>query len=352
MTHFDNPFVLAALLLLPLVPFVLRFARRRTRVSFSSIALAAPVPRTLRLRLRWLPDFFRLAALALLIFAAARPQLVSGKTKTSTEGIAIQIVLDRSGSMREPISTDGDQLTKMTVVKKALANFVLGDDKTLRGRTGDMIGLITFARYADTLSPLARVHQPIVDAANQVQPAEVRAEDGTAIGDALALAAARLKRAEEEVARSAPKDGSKPEFQIKSKVIILLTDGQNNAGEASPYDAAKLAKDWGIRLYTIGVGTGERLVQTIFGTQRMPGGDVDERMLKEIAGETGGRYYAAESPASLAQACTDIDSLEKSKIDSTQYSHRTELFGPYAAAATVFLALELLMGTTVFRRIA
>jgi len=257
--------------------------------------------------------------------------------------------------MREPISGDGDQLTKMSVVKKALANFVLGDDKTLRGRTGDMIGLITFARYADTISPLARVHQPLVDAATQVQPAEVRAEDGTAIGDALALAAARLKRAEEEVARSAPKDGSKPEFQIKSKVIILLTDGQNNAGEESPYDAAKLAKDWGIRLYTIGVGGGDRVVnvQTIFGMQRMAAGsDVDERMLREIAGETGGKYYAAESPASLAQACTDIDSLEKSKIDSTQYTQRTELFGTYAAIAVALLALEVLFGATVFRRVA
>jgi Ca-activated chloride channel family protein len=294
----------------------------------------------------------RLACLALLTAALARPQETSGHTKTSTEGVAMQLVIDRSGSMREPLDVSGQQVSKIDLVKQVVKDFVSGNGRDLNGRPGDMIGLITFARYADTLAPLSRSHEPLIDAAQRIPLALTRGEDGTAIGDGLALAAARLKHAEEEVAANAPKEG-KAEFTIKSKAIVLLTDGQNNAGQVSPEEAAKLAKEWGIRVYTIGVGAGERYATMggIFGDRKVAvGSDIDERMLTEIAAMTGGKYWPAENGESLRKAYAEIDALEKTRIDSTEFTSYTERFLPFALGAACLLALELLLANTVLRR--
>ena len=350
-----HPAILALLIALPALGWLGVFLRRTAVAPISSTRALEGAPRTWRLTLRWLPSGLRLAALALVVGALARPQESTGWTTTSTEGIAIQIVFDRSGSMRESIGGEGGDTPKIDIARKTVADFIHGDGRKLKGRSGDMIGLIAFARYADTLSPLARAHEAVVEAANRIQPAEVRAEDGTAIGDALALAAARLKRAEEDDSRHNPADGSKPEYSIKSKAIILMTDGENNAGEVSPYEAATQAKEWGIHVYTIGVGAGERFVtmNTPFGTQRMPmGSDVDERMLKSIAETTGGAYFSAGSPDALASAYAAIDSLERSRIDATQHSAHRELFMPLAVSALAVLALELALSCTVLRRVA
>lgn len=350
---FAHPYLLLLIAMLPLVGLGLRRSRRPSVAPLPSAGALAAAPTTWRLALSWLPSALRLFTLALVFVALARPQESSGWTTTSTEGIAVQIVLDRSGSMREPIGGDTGDTSKIEVARKTVAAFVQGDGKKLKGRTGDMVGLIAFARYADTLSPLARTHESLVEAVKRVQPAEVRAEDGTAIGDALALAAARLKRAEEDLSREA-KDGRKPEFSIKSKVIVLMTDGQNNCGDVSPYDAAEQAKQWGIRVYTIGVGAGERIVRmnTLFGPQEVPmGNDVDERMLRQIAQATGGEYFSAGSPDALAAAYAAIDKLETSRMDSTQHTAHTELFTPVAIAAAGALALELLLAQTAFRRV-
>lgn len=346
------------LLLLLAIPIIAIFAYRSTRLEVATLPGVASFHvshMTWRRSLRWVPAALRLLALTLIITALARPQALTGWTTTSTEGLAIQIVYDRSGSMSEPIDGEEGGETKNQVAVKALTDFVKGDGKDLKGRLGDMIGLIAFARYADTISPLARVHQPLIDAALRLKPVENRSEDGTGIGDALALAAARLKRAEEEVARDKPADRKKPDFQIKSKVIVLMTDGQNNAGDISPYDAAKLAKEWGIRIYTIGVGAGEKVVtvDTPFGKRRMNrGSDVDERMLRDISRETGGAYFAAGDPKSLEEAYASIDKLEKTKIDSTEHSQRTELFVPLVVIAIAGLAVELFLSNTLLRRIA
>ncbi len=347
-----HPALLVVLGLLPVVAVLHARAQRAGVAPISTtgpLARRAPSPRT---SLRWVPIALRLGCGALLVVALARPRESKGWTTTSTEGLAIQIVLDRSGSMREPM--DATEVSKSTVARRTLADFVRGDGKDLKGRTGDMIGLIAFARYADTVSPLARVHQPLLDAAARIEPVEVRQEDGTAIGDALALAAARLKRADEDVTRQTPVDGRAPDFQIKSKVVILMTDGQNNAGEASPYDAADQARAWGIRVYTIGVGAGERTVtmSTPFGPQKMSvGSDVDERLLTKIASTTGGAYFAADSPTALRDAYAAIDRLEKTKIDATEHTAYTERFAPFGAGALALLALELLIANTYLRRV-
>lgn len=354
MNHLANPNALWMLVVVGCVAALLAVRPRRGRVVYSSLATIRGVARTWRTRLRFVPPLARVLALAAIVVALARPQETSGKTRTSTEGVAIQIVLDRSRSMLEGIDIGGRQATKLSVVQRVLSDFVNGDEKQLKGRTGDMIGLITFARYADTLAPLSRTHEALVTAANRVKVAETVSEGGTAIGEGLALAAARLKRAEEEIARSAPKDGKKPDFTIKSKVIVLLTDGENNQGSVSPNEAAKLAAAWGIKVYAIGVGAGPRFttVQTAFGAQRVPtgGSDVDERTLKAIAEATGGRYFAAESADSLRQASTEIDRLEKSKIETDEYTQATERFGPFAMAALGLVLCELLLSATVLRR--
>lgn len=352
---FAHPWVLWLLALIALLPLVRRRLDRPAPIPLPGFARTAPPgSATWRVRLRGLPGFLRLVALGLLVVALARPQETTGWTTTSTEGVAIQVVYDRSGSMREPMPDD-ESKTKNEVARKALVDFVKGDGGTLRGREGDMVGLIAFARFADTISPMARVHGPLLDAAARLQPVDNRAaEDGTAIGDALALAASRLKRAEEEVARSTAREGGKPSFEIKSKVIVLMTDGQNNAGEASPLDAAELAKRWGIRIYAIGVGAGDRTaaIDTPFGRQLIPRGNaVDERLLTQIAESTGGSYFSAGTTASLEAAYAAIDSLEKSRIDSTRHSNKTERFLPFALAAAGTLAAEWLLASLLLRRI-
>lgn len=347
-----QPYMLFLLALLPVMAVLRNQNLRASVVPVPTIDALAAGARSVRVSLRWVPLALRLASLALLVLALARPREPKGWTTTTTEGLAIQIVLDRSGSMREPMG--GSDASKSAIARKTISDFVGGNAKDLKGRAGDMIGLIAFARYADTVSPLARVHQPLLDAAARLEPVEVRQEDGTAIGDALALAAARLKRADEDVARQKPADGTPPEFQIKSKVVILMTDGQNNAGDISPYDAAAQAKEWGIRVYTIGIGAGERTVtmNTPFGPQKMPmGSDVDERMLRDIAASTGGAYFSGDSPSALRDAYAAIDQLEKTKIDSTEHTAYAEHFAPLGVGALALLALELLLSGTCLRRV-
>lgn len=354
MNHLAHPEALALLVLVPVAAWAL--SRRRGAgggLSYSAAARAAALPRTWRVRLRWLPGALRLVALALLVVAIARPQETSGQRRTNTEGIALQVVMDRSGSMREPIEFEDEEWSKLEVVQRVLSAFVLGDGKGLKGRPGDMIGLIAFARFADTISPLARVHGPLVEAAKQVQVASTRAEDGTAIGDALSLAAARLKRAEEEVARAQRGSSGRPEFTIKSKAIVLLTDGQNNAGEASVDEAAALCKQWGIRIYAIGVGAGERfaVMRGLFGDQRIPvGSGIDERTLRAAAEATGGRYWPAEDGESLARAYAEIDAMEKTRIEVREFTSVRERFVPLVVAALGLVVLESLLGATVLRR--
>lgn len=351
---FAHPWVLLLLLAVALVPLLRRRLHRTPPIVLPGVSEGPAGGVTWRVRLRGVPIVLRMCGLALLVVALARPQETTGWTTTSTEGVAIQIVYDRSGSMREPMP-DNESMTKNEVARDALVKFVKGDGTSLRGREGDMVGLIAFARFADTIAPMARVHGPLLDVAARLQPVENRAaEDGTAIGDALALAASRLKRAEEEIARASVREGGTPSFEIKSKVIVLMTDGQNNAGEASPVDAAELAERWGIRIYAIGVGAGERTtaIDTPFGRQIVPRGNaVDERLLTHIAESTGGAYFSAGTTRSLEEAYAAIDSLEKSRIDSTRHSSRTERFLPLVIAAAAALGAEWLTALLLFRRI-
>ena len=371
------PFALALFRLLPLLLWAMR-RRARPVMMFPGLAIVRPAGRTVRQRLAWLPSALRIAAVAALVIGVARPQTGLGEIRTTANGIAMVTVIDRSASMRETMPYQGETMSRIRAVKRVFKEFVEGDQKNLAGRPEDLIGLVTFARYADTVAPLTRSHEALSKLVDGILLAADRGnEAGTAIGEGLALAAARLKQAEEDIERLAreqategpalPKVGEsgavepavseapEPEFTIKSKIIILMTDGDENTGAISAQQAADLAKQWGIKIYAIGIGSddnGAFLVNTPMGAMRVQGrgGGVNDQLLKDIARSTGGKYYAATDGESLKAIYADIDSLEKTEIKSTEYTSYSESFWLWAAAGGAALALELVLASTLLRR--
>lgn len=351
--QFYSPWNLLLLLLLPLAAYLVRRKRFSAAMKFSSVDKFSACPVSWRIKLRPILLVARFLCIALLIVALARPRKGTMLSEISTEGVAIQVVLDRSGSMREQMDYFGRTLNRLEVAKKVLSDFVKGNDKELTGRPGDLIGLITFARYADTKCPLVHAHDALLEFMNQTQLVSVRSEDGTAIGDALGLGAARLRKAEEELVNRKHRLGidadQADEFKIKSKIIILLTDGYNNTGEYAPLEAAQLAKKWGIKIYTIGIGSPGSVRAGFFNLTM--GQDLDERLLKAIAENTGGFYGRADDAKSLVEIVKKIDELEKTKVKSIQYARFSERFHIWAYGALCLLVFEILSACTIFRKI-
>ena len=205
--------------------------------------------------------------------------------------------------------------------------------------------------------PLVHSHNVLVEFLKKSEIVKLRNEDGTAIGDAIALAAARLKKAEDEIAmrkRTLGFDAEADGFEIKSKVIILLTDGINNAGQYIPLEAAELARQWGIKIYTIGIGSDRSFMtmQTMMGAFKVPTEqNLDEGLLKSIADNTGAFYGRADDAKTLSEIITRIDELEKTEVKSVEYTQYAEMFGPWTFAALIVLAAEILAGCTIFRKI-
>ncbi len=308
---------------------------------------------SVRTWLRWLPLAVRAGVLSVLAVAIARPQTLTGRIETAKEGVAIQIVIDRSASMGAPMTFEGRSLERLEVVKRVLKDFLLGDGKQLKGRADDLVGLIVFSGYADTLAPLVHSHEIVVDLANQTQLAPpALPEGGTAIGDALALAASRLKSAEEQIQKLSDANQG-PEFKIKSKIIVLLTDGEHNRGEILPEQAAQLAAEWGIKIYSIGIGgTGGVVYIPGIDGRRIPIRDhVDERTLIAISSRTGGRYWNARNAESLREIYQEIDRLEKVSVSSQRRTVFEERFPPLARASLWLLGAELLLSTVFLRRL-
>ena len=213
------------------------------------------------------------------------------------------------------------------------------------------IGMIVFARYPDTICPLTLAHGALPEFLKSVHLVKSREEDGTAIGDAVALAAARLKKAEDTLKEE---NNGKDKYKIKSKVIVLLSDGENNSGKRTPMQAAELAKEWGIKIYTIAIGGGEAVtsIQTPFGTYKVPlGQQVDTSSLKAIARETGGFFGEADNTRALIDIYKKIDSMEKSEIESIRFVDYRESFLWLAVAGFLLIICEVILRNTVFRRI-
>ncbi len=336
-------------LLLPLIPAALYWAVRRNRRA------AAPFPASKPLRLAggsWrtalapVPWVLRGGALTLLVIVLARPQMGSERIRDLSRGIAIEMVVDRSSSMGAEMRYRSRNVTRLEAVKRVFADFVDGSGD-LPGRPNDLLGMITFARYPDTVCPLTLSHETLTGLIGDVNLVQERSEDGTAIGDAVTLAAARLRTAEEALQR---RTGEQQEYEIKSKIIILLTDGENNAGQRSVEQAAKLAAEWGIKVYAIGVGQ-DRNISTAFGVVTIPKTPgVDDESLRNLAKSTGGIYRLATDATSLIEIYKEIDELEKSEIQAVRYLDYQELFAPFALTGLLLIAAESLLSGTVLRR--
>lgn len=318
------------LYLLLLVPAIVAFYILKQQKAFASIRmpglepLQAPV-KTFRNYLRHILFALRMIAISLLIIVLARPQSTDRFRDVSTEGIDIILALDISGSM---LARDF-RPNRLEASKNVATEFI-------SGRPYDRIGLVVFSGETFTQCPLTTDHAVLINLLREIESGMI--EDGTAIGMGLANAVTRIKDSE-----------------AKSKVIILLTDGINNRGEVAPATAAGIAKTFGIRVYTIGVGSRGMApypVQTPFGTQyqNMPV-EIDEDILKDIAANTGGRYFRATDNNKLVEVYSEIDKLEKSKIDVRQFTKKEEEYLPLAIIAFSLLAIELLLRFTILRKL-
>ncbi|MSR68769.1 MAG: VWA domain-containing protein [Phycisphaerales bacterium] len=336
--------------------------RRRVRIGFSSAAVAAAGGTSHFVRLRWVPSALRCGAIGLLAFCLARPVIANSQTKVFVEGAAIQFVVDRSGSMRAlDFELDGARSNRLDAVKRVGSAFIRGGDGLL-GRPDDLVGLIVFARFADSLSPLTVDHGYMVDALNKVQPAVDQSEDGTAIGDAVALGVDRLRDA---MSNAKTADGRQP---IRSAALILMTDGENNAGDVDPRVAADLAATYGIKIYAIGVGTrgmapfpmgvdprGRQIIRNVPVS-------IDEALLTDIAKRTGGAYFRATDTKSLQAIYEQIDQMEKTTTEQRQSLHFTDLavqsfnfsgfsVPPFLVGVVLLICAELLLVSTRFRSV-
>ncbi len=332
------PWLLVLLAALPAGWWLRRRRQGAHAVRFSAVADVRAAARSWRHRLVVLLPVLRTAALAALIIAAARPVSPDQTSRVFAEGVAIQLVLDTSGSMRDlDLSPPGQTRSRLDVVKDVVRRFVTGDPQLgLAGRENDLIGLIRFARYADAVCPLTLDHRHLLDVLRSTRIVRSRSEDGTAIGDGLALAVERLRDLKRSTA-------SGEQLRIVSRVVILLTDGENNYGHVTPRQAGDLAAHFGIKVYTILAGTGQNRG---FGL-RTP---VDDSDLRYIATTTGGRFFHARDGRSLREIYGEIDKLERSRVEERRYLRWGERSLPLLVAAFATLALEVVLGATWLRK--
>ena len=324
---FAYPWILYFLLIIPLLItwYVWKGRKKQAAINYSSLKMFEKIPATFRERLRHLPFALRMLALIFLIIALSRPQNYSAGQSINAEGIDIAMVLDISGSMlAEDLKPNRLEAAKNVI------------DKFISARTTDRIGLVIFSREAFTQCPLTIDYSVLRNLLADIKTGMI--EDGTAIGNGIANGINRLK-----------------DSDAKSRVIILLTDGVNNAGEVDPISAAEIASTFGIRIYTIGVGTrGEAPypVQTPFGIRyQMVPVEIDEGVLKKIAEQTGGEYFRATNNRALEDIYNKIDKLEKTKIEITSFRNAKELFAGWLGIGFVLLLLELLASKTILRKL-
>ncbi|MCP5040304.1 MAG: VWA domain-containing protein [bacterium] len=338
MTGFElrDPLFLLVGLLAPLVVWLA--VRGGGRLAYSSLQLIESTGRSLRHRVAHLPALLGGIACALLAVAFAGPRIGDATTEVHREGIAIEIAIDVSGSMDARDFVSGDMgISRLDAVKGIVSRFVTGDDD-LGGRPDDLVGLVVFALYADAICPLTLDHLNLDHILGQVEINPDPKEQGTSVGEGLALAVERLHR-----------------HRAKSKVIILLTDGVSNSGAIDPLQAAALAAQHDIKVYAIGAGrTGLAPVPV-----KMPDGrtvvrrarvELDEKTLQEIAQRTGGRYFHAASSEGLEEVYREIDELERTQITEVRYLQYSEHYDRWVVASLGCIGVAALLGNTVLRR--
>jgi Ca-activated chloride channel family protein len=329
---FAHPYLLLLLLLLPILAWLKGRRGSPPAFLYSSVKLVEGLTKTRRSRagnflaaLRWL-------ALALFIVAFAQPRLMKSQTTVKASGVDIVVALDMSGSMiSEDFVVDGQRVNRFNMARSVLKSFI---DK----RPNDRIGLVVFATQAFIATPLTLDHDYLQENLNRLEIGAIN-QNATAIGDALATAVNRLR-----------------DLKSKSKIVILMTDGQNNSGKIEPLMAADAARALGIKVYTIGIGEQGMAPMPVFmngqkvGYQNVPV-DVDEGTLEKIADITGGKYYRADNAEKFRQIYAEIDKLEKTEAIINKYAEFKELFPWFAWPGLVLLMIELGLGQTIFRRL-
>jgi len=325
--HFAQPWFFLLFILIPL--FVLWYWLRHTKniseLSFSSVEVFSKLKKTNKIKFIHSLFVIRMLAFSMIIVALARPQQKLSTKDITVEGIDIILTMDISGSMlAEDFSPN-----RLEASKDVAMDFI-------DSRPNDRSGLVVFSGEAFTQSPLTSDHTVLLNLFHAIRYGMI--DDGTAIGDALATSVNRLRTS-----------------KSVSKVIILLTDGVNNAGSVDPMTAAEIAKLYGIRVYTIGVGS--------VGTAKFPFMNmgivqyqqvevkIDEELLKNIAKTTSGKYFRATNKDKLEKIYKEIDKLEKSKIDVTEYRNKKEMFLPFIIIAVILLLMEIIFKNTIFRTI-
>lgn len=325
--------------------------RRQNAVLYSSVELLRGLPITLAMRVKRLLPWLRAAGLLLVVVAMARPQRGLQEFRVRTEGIAIQMCLDRSGSMQAlDFALDGDRVNRLAAVKRVFHDFVAGQG-TLPGRPDDLIGLIAFGGYAEAKAPLTLDHgallqvldtvnipRPVTDSRGRVVNQQLLEEEmATAIGDAVLMAVDRLK-----------------DVKAKSKVIILLSDGEQTAGIAEPQEGAEAARAFGIKIYSIGVGT--------TGSAPFPATDgfgrsvlvrqnvrLDEATLKMLADTTDGKFFNAQDTKALVDVYAEIDRLERTMTEGRLYTEYRELFSWFLLSGLGLVLFDVVLSATRFR---
>lgn len=325
--HFANPLWFLALLVIPPIVFW-EMRLKKTAMKFSSIGEMKSLPSSLKIRMSKLMPWFRIAGLFFLILGLARPQKGRSYEENITKGINIMLAVDISSSMR---CLDYKPYDRIQVAKQAALDFI-------KERENDRIGLVLFAKDAFTQCPLTLDHEILSKLLEKADVGMIK--DGTAIGMGLATALNRLK-----------------DSKAKSKIIVLLTDGRNNAGKIDPTSASELAKSLGVKVYTIGAGkTGKTLYPVedkVFGKRYVPvmGADIDEETLKEIANLTGGLYFRAKTPEALSRVYEVIDKMEKVEIKTRKYTLYKEIFKYFVLFGLILICIPLFLNNTILIKI-
>ncbi len=320
--HFANPYLLILLLLIPLLLWW-RSRRRRASIHFPDGALLKKLPVSRVVRLQPVLPALYAAGLACLIVALARPQRGMEESRVNTEGVDIVLLLDLSTSMETPdFAQNGRRLTRIDSAKQVIADFV-------QKRTDDRIGMVAFSALPYSVAPLTLDHSWLVQRMDGLRTGML--EDGTAIGDAIASAVNRLRDSE-----------------AKSRVVVLITDGENNRGELTPENAAQAAAALGIKIYTIGIGGGLPIRQGFFSQAPQ---QLDTSVLEAVAETSNARFFRATDLKALKEVYDTIDQLEKTEIEMQQFTRYEEAAQNWLIAAALFLTLEKLLSLTRFGRL-
>ena len=318
---FAHPYLLLLLLLLPLLAWLKGRRGSSPAFLYSSVKLVEGLTNARRSRAGAILAALRWLVLATLIVALAQPRLANSHTEVKASGVDIVVALDLSGSMESPdFIVNGKRLDRLDMAKMVLSQFI-------DMRPNDRIGLVAFGGRAYIASPLTLDHEFLQENVARLHLHMI--EDNTAIGSALATAVNRLR-----------------DLKAKSKIVILMTDGGNNAGTIEPLDAASAAKALGVKVYTVGVGNNEVAMQI-----GRPDWVPDEDTLRKIADMTGGKYYRADNAERFRQIYAEIDKLEKTEATISKYTEFRELFAWLAAGGLVLLLMELVLGQTALRRL-